>query len=796
MECKKEREVFSKFALTCLSLFLIMHTFKIIVLFIASLQVRAVIAQTIVRGPYLQQPTAEGITIRWRTDIPTDSRVLYYSPDSSQLFSQVNSSLTTEHIITLTQLPAGTKYFYEVGTSRRILSQSRNQHFATSPLASNKQPVRFWAMGDFGASSTAKYAQNQQAVRDQFLAHKNGAVDLWVWMGDNAYCCGTDQEYQAQIFDFYGNSILGNMPILPSPGNHEYYATPTAQKDRIMPYFDIVTVPTQGEAGGVASGTKAYYSLNYGDIHFIALDSYGFDEGKYPLADTRSLQYQWLQKDLAANTSLWTIVFFHHPPYTKRSHDSDASADLIALRQTLVPLFDKYKVDLVLNGHSHVYERSYLIKGHTGHSATFRKNIHVVQSTEALYTKDSKPIINKAEGTIYIVIGSAGRLDWNTSLDPHPSSAYSNYQIGGSSIFTVDDNRLDAQWISADGQIRDQFTMFKRVNIHTHRHLEYGASTELKASWPGTYRWSTGEVNQRSIKVAPQRDTLLTVQDSLGYLTDTFLITVTPRPVIATRIDSAVNACAGQELSGLVVLANTTFDRWKYKLELSDPEGLFTTPINLGIITQPNFRVRLPAGIKEGAHYSLRVVPDANTFEVVSSNPFSISLPAEARLTDTSPLPYAEVISLHLAVEGTLPAVLKLSSLPEQTIVSSNTTIDIKAPTAFSYRIEKLANVCGTGSFDTNAVEIAKPLANTPAWDGYVMYPNPGSESLRIENRAHTGNERVTIHIFDTSGKRVFQQEVSFTNSYELDIHTLPPGIFLVEVRTAKRVWQQKIIKH
>ena len=83
------------------------------------------------------------------------------------------------------------------------------------------------------------------------------------------------------------------MAILPSPGNHEYYATPsaTAQKDRNIPYYDMITVPTLGEAGGVPSGSKAYYAVNYGNVHFISLDSYGFDEGKYPLYNKQSPQY-------------------------------------------------------------------------------------------------------------------------------------------------------------------------------------------------------------------------------------------------------------------------------------------------------------------------------------------------------------------------------------------------------------------------------------------------------------------------------------------------------------------------
>lgn len=500
-------------------------------LFVLCCIMQPLLAQRVIRGPYLQQPTADGITIRWRTDVPTSSRVLYYAAsDSTKFFNKNDEVQTTEHSVTLTQLPTDTKYFYRVGTPQQILVQNANQYFVTAPPADTKRPIRFWAMGDFGAANTATYTSNQQAVRDRFLARKNGPMDLWIWLGDNAYCCGDDQQYQSQVFDFYDSRILGNMAILPSPGNHEYYATPsaTAQKDRNIPYYDMITVPTLGEAGGVPSGSKAYYAVNYGNVHFISLDSYGFDEGKYPLYNKQSPQYQWLEKDLAANKALWTIVFFHHPPYTKRSHDSDVEVALGEVRQTLVPLFDKYKVDLVLNGHSHVYERSYLMKGHTGYSPTFDKKVHVVQDTKASYTKGTPPIVNKDEGTVYMVIGSAGRLDWNGQLQAHPSSVYSNFQLGGSGLFTVDENRLDAEWLAADGQILDRFTMFKNVNKRTEKQLDYGESVELKASWKGTYRWSTGEVNVPSVVVAPQRDLLVTVQDSLGYLADTFRLSVTP----------------------------------------------------------------------------------------------------------------------------------------------------------------------------------------------------------------------------------------------------------------------------
>ena len=66
----------------------------------------------------------------------------------------------------------------------------------------------------------------------------------------------------------------------------------------------------------------------------------------------------WLRSDLAVTTNRWLVAFWHHPPYTKGSHDSDAEAELIEMRQNIVPILEAGGVDLVLSGHSHSYERS------------------------------------------------------------------------------------------------------------------------------------------------------------------------------------------------------------------------------------------------------------------------------------------------------------------------------------------------------------------------------------------------------------------------------------------------------
>jgi hypothetical protein len=89
-------------------------------------------------------------------------------------------------------------------------------------------------------------------------------------LGDNAYDTGTDAEYQAAVFSMYP-SILRQSVLWSAIGNHD-----TAQSTNpslSIPYFQIFNLPTNGEAGGVASGTEKYYSFDYANIHFICLDS-------------------------------------------------------------------------------------------------------------------------------------------------------------------------------------------------------------------------------------------------------------------------------------------------------------------------------------------------------------------------------------------------------------------------------------------------------------------------------------------------------------------------------------------
>ena len=412
-------------------------------------------AQTVVRGPYLQSGTSSSVIIKWRTGEATDSLVRYgLAPDSLTL-SATNSTSTTEHAVQLTGLSAGVKYFYSVGSSSALqLAGGDRDHFVvTAPVPGTAKPTRIWVTGCPGTANA-----NAGAVRDAFLDFTASRdPDLWIMLGDNAYSDGTDDEYQRAVFETYPQ-VLPRTVLWPTLGNHDGHTADSTTESG--PYYDIFSLPRNGEAGGVASGTEAYYSFDYGNIHFIVLDSYETDRSPDGAMMT------WLEADLQANDKEWAIAFWHHPPYSKGTRDSDTQERSIELRQNAVPLLERYGVDLVLTAHSHSYERSYLIDGHYGLSDTFtdamKKSPGDGSATgDGAYQKPAA-VGTPHAGAVYVVAGTAGKR--KAGPFGHPAMAVSMATLG-SMVLDVNGRRLDAMFLDSAGNILDDFTILKVLNV-------------------------------------------------------------------------------------------------------------------------------------------------------------------------------------------------------------------------------------------------------------------------------------------------------------------------------------------
>lgn len=404
----------------------------------------------VTRGPYLQQATPASVVVRWRTDVATDSRVRYGDAPSGLTFTADDFAPTTEHVVELSGLEPETTYFYAVGTSGGDLAGGdAGTFFVTPPPAGTPRAIRVWVIGDSGTANA-----DARAVRDAYLSFTGTRhTDLWLTLGDNAYSTGTDAEYQAALFDTYP-SLLATSVVWPAFGNHDGGSADAATQSG--PYFDVFTLPAAAEAGGVASGTEAYYSFDHANVHFVVLDSHGSDRS--PGGAMRL----WLAADLAATDADWVIATWHHAPYTRGSHDSDLELPLVEMRENLVPVLEDGGVDLVLAGHSHSYERSFLLDGYYGTSETLDGSM-IVDGGDGEAAGDgayAKPTAGRGphEGAVYVVAGSAGRLGGG-ALD-HPAMVVS-LNVLGSVVLDVEGHELEATFLDATGAVADRFTLVK-----------------------------------------------------------------------------------------------------------------------------------------------------------------------------------------------------------------------------------------------------------------------------------------------------------------------------------------------
>ncbi len=495
---------------------------------------------TLTRSPYLQRGSQTEITIRWRTNIPTDSRVELGASVGNYTITVDSTTLISEHIVRVTGLTPDTKYFYRVGSTTQSLQGAADNFFTTAPTAGSRK-VRIAAFGDCGRNENNFQANTLTRYRNYLSANGIDAADAWVLLGDNAYNSGTESEFNTSFFNIYGPNILKNHKLYPAPGNHDYYADANGQANKNVPYYSLFTMPTNAEAGGVASNTKAFYSFEIGDIHFLSLDSYGTEvEGMFNrrLYDTTGPQVTWIKADLAANTKKWVVAYWHHPPYTKGSHNSDTEAELYNIRENFIRILERNGVDLILCGHSHDYERSYLLKGYYKtnpgnpqlNETDFNPATHTASTSSAKYdgTANSCPYIYKHgkynHGSVYVVSGNSG-ADGNTvGTWPHDALPYAERDLGGMFYFEADSNRLDAKYIRSDGVIADNFTIMQDVNVADTFFIISGTDVTLNASWGGNYAWSNAAVT-RTITVTPNEGlTNYTVVDNQGCLKDSFAV--------------------------------------------------------------------------------------------------------------------------------------------------------------------------------------------------------------------------------------------------------------------------------
>ncbi len=420
------------------------------------------------RAPYLQRLTPTEVTVVWR-DGNAAGEVCYGTAPDALTERVVASTSGTQHEARLTGLNVATEYFYAATDGSGCpASAAATDHFTTGPEVGSETAFRVWVVGDSGTGGS-RQAQVRDAMVDWTGAQP---PDLFVHVGDMAYSSGTTTEFTDNFFAMYAD-ILRSTTCWPALGNHEGRSSDSDTESG--PYYEGYVLPTDGVAGGMPSGTEAYYSFDYANVHFVVLDSHDSPR------DPGGAMLTWLDADLAATDANWIVAYWHHPPYTKGSHDSDAESQLIQMRENALPILESHGADLILGGHSHIYERSFLARGAFDTPTTAAG--YLVDTGDGRLDGDGPYDANA--GTVYVVAGHGG-TGVSGSAD-HPLMYFSELDQG-SVILDVSGPTLTLRNIRRDGEVTDEMTLTKAASDALLLVSPLGGET-LAAGAPLPIRW-------------------------------------------------------------------------------------------------------------------------------------------------------------------------------------------------------------------------------------------------------------------------------------------------------------------
>lgn len=321
----------------------------------------------LMRKPYLQSAIADSVSILWRTDIGSKSKVAYKQVGMEEWvtkegLTRITNTQLIENEVTLKKLAPSTKYQYRILTDDQPLLTNQALQFLSS-ISEADTVFSFLAVGDIGEPVEEGGTPDQLAkALESFV----DSLNFGLLLGDIVYPDGKSEDYDKNLFQYFGG-VFPYMSVFTILGNHDWHEP----EENYMKEWKL-------------PGNEHYYSFDFGHVHFIALDSKKGDLYNY------KEQVAWLEQDLLyiPDEIVWKVVFLHHNG--KSCAYKKPSKDVVSL----YPLFERYNVDLVLNGHVHTYERLNPMNG-------------------------KGEVVSENEGFTSITIGSGGKLR-GVGTDPQP----------------------------------------------------------------------------------------------------------------------------------------------------------------------------------------------------------------------------------------------------------------------------------------------------------------------------------------------------------------------------------------
>ena len=378
------------------------------------------------------QDNSTSRTIMWQSDNSEADAVIEYRLEGAEKSRTIGAtdkaftddgSTTYIHEATLTGLTPNTKYEYRVGYG----TDRRSDWYRLETAGASVYDVLIYP-----DSQSGDYSQWEEIVKSSAL--RNPRTALYISMGD--LVDNGEHAYQWRTWLNSIKPLSANVPLATTLGNHEMYTLDWKMREPYA-YLNYFAVPPNGNE----TFNRRYYSYDFGDVHYVVLDTMLYESNHEDNHDTHhpdlyDVQVQWLRQDLTANTKKWTVVLMHRDPFQYAFDRSGANRTVGFDDEGVLfmPIFDEFNVDLVLSAHLHSYRNR-------GHVRNF----------------DRDP-----SGPLYILTGIAGdarRPKWKD----HPLDVYvapdrdkNNYMT-----MTVTPNKLIVKAFLPDGTQLDESVIEK-----------------------------------------------------------------------------------------------------------------------------------------------------------------------------------------------------------------------------------------------------------------------------------------------------------------------------------------------
>ena len=373
-----------------------------------------VFAAQVVRGPYLEDPTQTTVVVRWQTDVSTPAWLEYGpAPRCNQIMKISPEGI--DHKAVLYGLVPNQDFCYRL----YVYNQARNGlqipvegNFRTLYTPERKE-VHFVASGNTGGANPGAKA----LLSDQMAETK---ADFWVHTG-NLTASGLNEDANTEFFIPYENT-LRSTPLFVAIGTSEYGPERDSRESKSF----VRTNYSRFHNMTWSNATPKYYSFDTANARFIFLDA-NITQGAVwaPEIDEKSAQYKWLQTTLAGAAEKWKIVVLNTPLYSTGENGSVPEAAAF-----LVPLFERYRVHLVLQGGEADYERTFPL------------------------LKDQ----NSPRGVTYVTLGGGGatptRRKGSEAWTARFLSAYHFADI------KIVDRKLSVKVFNEKGEMKDHFDLY------------------------------------------------------------------------------------------------------------------------------------------------------------------------------------------------------------------------------------------------------------------------------------------------------------------------------------------------